>query len=82
MGGGRLGALIPGYLPVIMSVYVHKPRRNEQARGVDLLGADRNLSADLDDPGTDNRDIANKGFAAAPVDNGAAAENNICGFFH
>ncbi len=70
--------MLPGDLAVVVGVDVDEAGRDDAALGVDLLGAARgDAPADRRDPPAGNGDVGFEGRAAGPVDDEAAANDQI-----
>ncbi len=68
---------VPHRLPIVMGVHVDPAGRHQQSIGVDLAPRRPLLAADRRDPAAGYRDVAGEGGRARPVDDAAAANDDV-----
>jgi len=74
---GRRHPAFPGDLTVIMSVDVDEAGRHDQAAGVDFLFRGAMNLSDLDDQAVLYRHVGRHSLAAASIDDGSAADDQL-----
>jgi hypothetical protein len=68
---------IPGGLAIVVGVHVHPARRHQTATGINLAAAATGYRSDLNDAPTGNGNVAVEALPTRPVDDGAAAYDQI-----